>query len=112
MWTNVPPPSFMANIGDAQSIVLTDGRFMVANALTSDAAILDPVALTYSKAPMTGKIDGNDEEGWTLLWSGKVLAVDCNVMNKGAELYTPSTGAWVKTSTTQVQLADIDANGQ
>jgi hypothetical protein len=111
MWTNVPPPSFMANIGDAQSIVLADGRFMIANALTSDAAFLDPVTLTYTQAPMTGKLDGNDEEGWTLLWNGKVLTVDCNVMNKGAELYTPSLGSWVKTSTTQVQLADIDAGG-
>jgi len=32
-------------------------------------------------------------------------------MNKGAELFTPSLNTWVKTSTTQVQLADIDAGG-
>lgn len=110
-WQNVPPPAGWANIGDAQSVVLADGRFMIANAVTSQAAFLDPATLTYTSSAMTNKRDGNDEEGWTLLWNGKLLTVDCNVMNKGAELYDPVADAWVNTTSTRVQLSDIDASG-
>ena len=47
-WTSVAPPPFFGGfgpfprtIGDAQSVVLFDGTFMLANALTRDTALLD-----------------------------------------------------------------------
>jgi len=71
-WKPVSPPNGWANIGDAQSVVLPDGTFMLANALTKQQALLNASTLTWT-ATGSGKFDVNDEEGWTLLWDGNVL---------------------------------------
>jgi hypothetical protein len=73
-WTRVNPPPGWSNIGDAQSAVFFDKRFMVANAVSRQQAILDPVTLTWTLTG-AGKFDLNDEEGWTLLPSGKILTI-------------------------------------
>jgi hypothetical protein len=58
----------------------------------------------------TGKYDINDEEGWTLLPNGKVLAVDAYVSTgtcgTGSELYDPGTGSWSSGGSTVNQLSD------
>src|SRR5437879_7815923 len=58
-WTLVAPPPFFGGfgrfprtIGDAQSVVLFDGTFMLADCCTRDTALLDPIALTWTA---TGK---------------------------------------------------------
>ena len=63
-WTSVNPPVGWSSIGDAQSAVLPNGTFMVANALTSQQALLDPIHLTWTIV-RNGKADSNNEEGWT-----------------------------------------------
>ncbi|PYX02251.1 MAG: hypothetical protein DMG85_21865 [Acidobacteria bacterium] len=65
-WTSVNPPAGWNNIGDAQTVVLNNGTFMLANAVTAQAALLNASTLTWT-ATGSGKFDINDEEGWTLL---------------------------------------------
>ena len=111
-WTAVAPPAGWPTIGDAQGVVLADGRYMQADCCSTNAAILDPKTLTWTPIG-TGKADINDEEGWTLLPSGKVLTVDANNTTSltNSELFSPSTGAWTSAGSTGVSLADLDTDG-
>jgi hypothetical protein len=128
IWTPVAPPPFFSvievvpgvfgqTIGDAQSVVLANGTYMQADCCTKQQALLNAKTLTWEP---TGKdkFDPNDEEGWTLLANGKVLAVDAYVpiapfpyMPDGtnSELYNPATGSWSSAGSTKVQLWDSQA---
>jgi len=115
-WTMVAPPPGWTSIGDAQSVVLANGTYMQANCCTTESALLDATALTWT---ITGsnKKDVYDEEGWTLLPDGTVLTVDAYVFDyhkngKRYEIYHPSTGRWTTPGSTPVQLWDSypDAN--
>ncbi len=109
-WTHVNPPSGWSSIGDASGVVLNNGTFMLANALTRQQALFNSTNLTWTSTG-SNKFDSNNEEGWTLLPGGKVLTVDCyvdlgdpNGMN--SELYDPGTGSWTSAGSTVVQLWD------
>jgi hypothetical protein len=113
-WKPVNPPSGWSSIGDAQSVILFDGTFMLANCCTKQAALLNPKTLTWTPTG-AGKYDPNDEEGWNLLPNGKVLTVDAYVpispfpwvpWGKHSEIYDPKTGAWSSAGDTVVQLWD------
>ncbi len=109
-WTPVNPPTGWSSIGDASGVILNDGTFMLANTLTTQAALLDLSTMTYTPTG-SGKFDINDEEGWTLLPGGKVLTVDAYVNlndpnGTNSEIYNPTTGAWTSAGSTVVQLWD------
>ena len=102
VWRPLKAPSFFPDlsIGDAASVVLQDGAFMLACSATSQAALLDPKTLTWSPTG-NGKMGINDEEGWTLLPGGDVLTVDTCVQGcpgsfpkppVNSEVYNPATG--------------------
>ncbi|MBV9037780.1 MAG: hypothetical protein JO182_25045 [Acidobacteriaceae bacterium] len=105
IWTPLPSPPGWTSVGDAQSIVLADGKFMLANALTQQTALLDPVTLTYTPLLGSNKSDRNDEEGWTLLPDGTVLAVDA-ISAPNSERYFPSLDTWMSAGSTIVRLED------
>jgi hypothetical protein len=111
-WTAVAPPSGWQTIGDAQGIVLADGRYMQADCCSTNSAILDPKTLTWTPIG-SGKADIFDEEGWTLLQNGKVLTVDANNTTNltNSEIFSPRTGVWSSAGSTGVQLADLDPDG-
>jgi hypothetical protein len=97
-WTNVPPPSGWSKIGDAQSVVRTDGQYMLADCCTTQQAIgaVSGSTVTWTSTG-TGKVDSNDEEGWTQLPDGTILTVDANRdlgTNNDFEIYSENTGAW------------------
>jgi len=103
-WQTLNAPSGWSHVGDAQSVVLADGTWMVADCCTTDEALLNAATLTWT-ATGTGKADINDEENWTLLPSGDVLTVDTrNAMN--SEIYNPNTGSWSSAGSTIAQLVD------
>jgi hypothetical protein len=121
-WTSVPPPAGWKKIGDASSVVLPDGTFMLANCCDNppQAALLDATTLTWTVltnlSGFVGKFDENNEEGWTLLPNGDVLTVDAywNVFDlKGtnSEIYNPTSGVWTFAGKTGVQLWDSDDDG-
>ncbi len=97
-WSSVNPPTGWASIGDAQSVLLPDGSYMLADCCDTASAIA-----TISGANVTwtttgsGKADDNDEEGWANIQGGDVFAVDAwKLCNPGDnyETYDPTTGAW------------------
>ncbi|HEY1873796.1 MAG TPA: kelch repeat-containing protein, partial [Steroidobacteraceae bacterium] len=58
-WTEVNPPDGWKTIGDATGVVLFDGTFMLGNCCTVQAALLDPVTMTW-KPTGSGKFDTNN----------------------------------------------------
>lgn len=128
-WTSVPPPAFFVDlyppralfaphpIGDAASVVLPNGTFMLQDKMSKQAALLNPTTLTWTETGTSTKADWNDEEGWTLLPNGKVLTVDCYTDSHflgtpypadptHAELYDPATGQWSSAGSTITTLTD------
>src|SRR5205807_60203 len=61
-WTSISPPSGWSQIGDAQSVVRSDGKFMIGNCCSNTQALLNASNLTWSTTG-TGKADRNAEEG-------------------------------------------------
>lgn len=91
-WTNVTGPSGWSQIGDAQSVILNDGTYMIGNCCTSAQATLNESTMTWTITG-SGKHDANSEEGWTLLPDGTVLTADV-VGEPNSEAYTESSGSW------------------
>jgi hypothetical protein len=113
-WKAVSAPSGWTEVGDAASIVLANGTFMLAGCCNSpDAdALLNAKTLTWTTtgAPSAG---GNyqDEQGYELLPSGNVLTIDVwtNYPSGGAtnaEQYSPTLGTWSSAGNTPVSLVD------
>src|SRR5262249_50772284 len=101
-WTPVQPPAGWTQIGDAQSAVLTDGTYILANCCDNIfsggpflAALFSgkpPFNSSAWKATGTGKASGYDEEGWTLLPNGKLLTVDAYVNTQVTSCPASPTG--------------------
>lgn len=118
-WTAVSAPSGWSEIGDAESVVLADGTFMLASCCASPAAdaLLDASTLTWTStgAPNAG-FNYQDEQGYELLPNGDVLTIDIwsNYPNGGAtnaERYNPSSGTWSSAGNTPISLPDPSACG-
>ncbi|MGA8575411.1 MAG: hypothetical protein WB609_06930, partial [Candidatus Cybelea sp.] len=101
-WTSVSPPSGWSRIGDAQSVVLANGTYMIGNCCTSVQAQLNESTMAWTQVG-TGKADTNSEEGWSLLPSGKILTADVG-SEPNSELFSPKTSAWQSAGTLPVNL--------
>jgi hypothetical protein len=112
-WSAMAKPASMDFVrGDASSAVLPDGRVLFGGATPGQAtfdptkfnkraAIWNPADGTWVEAGRkfqtvanTTKDDGSEEEGFSLLQDGTVLAVEVANAPK-AEKYVPSLDAWV-----------------
>jgi hypothetical protein len=108
-WMPIAPPLW-ANVGDAPSVVLPNGQFLLGMAFNTQLALLDPVTLTWTAASNTGKATSNNEEGFTLLPDGSVL--DVNVSGSGiAQRYLPATGQWISAGSTPQPLQSAGEMG-
>lgn len=116
-WTMVAPPNGgtgdWSKIGDAPSVVLADGRWLVGDSgsgTTADA-ILNPSNLTWTATSGPGKIIGNAEAGFTLLPNGRILTVDAlppSCTTGSAETLDPATLAWSSAGSTPAPLVACD----
>jgi len=101
-WTSVSAPSGWTSIGDAASVVLPNGTYMLQDCCSTEDAIASISGTTVTwTITGSGKSDSNDEEGWTLLPSGEVLTVDTNSdlgQDSPSEVYLYTTGSWYKTA--------------
>ncbi len=116
-WSPIAAPAGTGwtQIGDAESIVLADGTFMLASccAYPNVDALFDAATLgwTATGAPNAG-YNYQDEQGYELLPNGNVLTIDIwtNYSTSGnatnAEQYVPASGAWMSAGNTPVGLAD------
>jgi hypothetical protein len=95
-WTEVAPPADWTEIADASSMVLANGKFLLAACCTTALALLDESSLTWTPFG-NDKHDINDEESWALLYDGTMLTVDTNNMTdlKASEIFDPSSGFWL-----------------
>ena len=107
-WTNVIPPDAWDVdgwdvIGDAPSIVLPDGTFMLARNSGTATAFFNEKTLGWV-IKGSGKEDSFFEEGWELLPDGTVLTVDTqNTPN--SERFLPKSYEWVSAGSTIVDLS-------
>lgn len=95
-WTTVPAPSGWSEIGDADSVILPNGTYMLAECCNSNQALASISGTTVTWTKQTG-YGSNSEQGWGALPGGNILTVDA--WNTGSnyddwELYNPSTGKW------------------
>jgi hypothetical protein len=126
-WTSTTAPA-KSNIGDAESVVLPNGTWMLAECCAiafGDSTF--PVYYYFNESTLSftseasasdGKNDDFDEEGWNLLPSGEILTVDAYTSNTvltgtNSELYNSSTNKWSTAGSTIEQLWDsnCDAGG-
>ncbi|HSC17696.1 MAG TPA: hypothetical protein VLC74_02175 [Rhizomicrobium sp.] len=114
-WTAVTPPAGWSTIGDAQSVVLTNGTYMQANCCSTQSALasISGNNITWTTTG-SGKADSNDEEGWTMLPDQTIITVDCNRdLASGfndVEQYDPSTGKWTTIGKTADSLVDAGSH--
>ena len=119
-WTATKAPS-NSNIGDAQSVVLPNGTWMLAECCAvAFGNSTFPVYYNFNESTLTftaksnssdGKKDDFDEEGWNLLPSGKLLTVDAYTSNTvltgtNSETYNSTTNKWSTAGSTIGQLWD------
>jgi hypothetical protein len=101
-WASVSPPTGWTSIGDAQSTLLGDGTYMLADCCNENEVTLDLKTMKYTVTGK-GKADDDDEEGWTLLPTGQVLTVD-TWDPPNTEILT--NGVWASAGDTPETLPD------
>ena len=119
--TTAPVPSSDELFGDAQSVVLPNGTWMVAACCAyyggytafPDYFYFNESSLNFTTeaSASDGETTEFDESGWNLLPNGNVLMVNVylgqyNATAKGYAIYNPSTNTWTEYSSTAVQLWD------
>ena len=105
-WTPVSPPSGWSTIGDAESIILPNGTYMLANCCdnpASDAlASIGGTTVTWNKIAGISCPSGdpcNDEEAFNALPDGHVLLVDVWNSSQSSHYddwwtFDPATDTW------------------
>ncbi len=101
-WTPVSAPSGWGRIGDAESVVLNNGTYMIGNCCTSVQAQLDESTMTWTQVG-TGKGDTNSEEGWTLMPGGNILTADVGTA-PNSEIFNWKTATWSPAAQVPVNL--------
>jgi hypothetical protein len=103
-WTSIGTPAGWTQIGDAPSVVLSDGRVLLGDINGNRTAIYDPVANTWTAGP-TKDDTRCTEETWVMLPDQTVLALECDRQPR-TEKYVMAANAWVTAGNTPVKLID------
>lgn len=105
-WTCIQAPSGWNRIGDAESVVMPNGTFMVADPIISPGELAtlntttNPPTFNPPFSPPGKSADQNyyNEEGWTLLPDGEVLTLEIwnpnDTFQTPGLTYDPLTQSW------------------
>jgi hypothetical protein len=102
-WKSIAPPSGWGYVGDAPSIVLADGRLMIASLFDQRTAIYDPVADSWTSAANALDPGGSAEQTWILLPDGTFVTCEC-FGAPDSDLYDPAADAWTPLGPTPSNL--------
>src|SRR5215469_1384605 len=101
-WTNMAVPPW-AQVGDAASCTLPDGRVLIGALLSGDCLIYDPATDAWSKA---GAQSGRtNEETWVLLPDNTIVTAQCFTPFKGQK-YVISNDSWQDEGALPITLVD------
>jgi hypothetical protein len=106
----VKPAAFNWVQGDASACIVADGRVLFGALSTNQSAIWDPATNLWREAGTAfgtvapTKIGASDEETWSLLPDGTVLAVAI-ASPPFAQKYVPTTDTWVSAGAPPAELA-------
>jgi len=97
-WVSNSPPTGWGTIGDAQSSLMANGKYLQANCCTKQTAYWNgPNSWTAGPNVLAVR---NDESGYTSLPDGRVLMVDvqvnsnCGNSTKSSEYLDPNDNTW------------------
>jgi hypothetical protein len=119
-WISVAPPKGMAtnqlSIGNADGIVLANGKFMLSPVYTPASGpqqILNLPRLTWTASGQNKSPVSNYGESQVLLPSGRVLTVDVgNTADpERSEIFSPINGEWSSAGDTKVQITSSSQAG-
>jgi hypothetical protein len=106
------PAAFNWVSGDAAGCILSDGRVLLGSLNTGRTAIWDPATDTWTEAGLgftpgapSSKFGSCNEETWTLLQDGTVMAIDISNNPQTTEIYDPATDLWTLVATNPPNLA-------
>src|SRR5262249_39085132 len=102
-WTSISPPPGWSIVGDAPSILLADGRFMLGSIVDTRTAIYDPKSNQWTAAANAPVRSA--EETWTLLPDGTFVTEEC-VNAPNSDLYDPVNDAWIALGPTPSNLVN------
>ncbi|HEX5473976.1 MAG TPA: Ig-like domain repeat protein [Vicinamibacterales bacterium] len=109
-WTAVTANE--TQVGDSDSFVLPDGRFVLRHLFSKRLDVFNPSTLTFTDLNATGKLDNNSEENSTLLPDGTILVVDAGFDgNTNSEIYDPATNTWTQAADTIVSMPSSGGMG-
>ncbi len=122
-WTATAPPipNSLEAFGDAQSMVLPNGTWMVAACCSQFVGYTAfPAYFYFNESTLNfteegyvgdGGVSEFDESGWNLLPNGQIMMVDVplgagSTSFQSSSIYDPPTNTWLAPQDTQVQLWD------
>ena len=100
-WSPIPKPGTWAQVGDAASCILPDGRLMIGALQTPDCTIYDPSTNTWTAA--ASKAIRSNEETWVLLPDDTIVTTQCWAPWQ-SEKYIISSNIWKNEGTPPVSL--------
>jgi len=71
------PPAVWSDIGDAPSVLLPDGTFLIGSIDNASLAKLDPSTLTWTSLAPGRSVPSNDEDSWVLMPDNTIAGPSC-----------------------------------
>ena len=106
------PAAFNWVAGDAAGCILADGRVLLGSLNTFRTAIWDPTTDSWTEAGLgftpgatSSKSGSCNEETWTVLQDGTVMAIDISNSPQTTEIYDPATDLWTPVASHPPNLA-------
>jgi hypothetical protein len=107
-WSPMPSPPGWAQVGDASSCLLPDGRLIISALLNGDCVIYDHASNSWLPAgTMSGRAN---EETWILLGDDTIITAQ-TFKPFGSERYSMSSNVWKSAGALPVQVVDPPCRG-